>query len=81
MTYPILYPGHVIREMRKQKGYTVYRLSDLSGVTQRTIACFEKGKISQKLLFCVPCDMKNYNGRVQYRMGHKIAISENDFAL
>ena len=46
MTYPILYPGHVIREMRKQKGYTVYRLSDLSGVTQRTIACFEKGKIS-----------------------------------
>ena len=26
-------------------------------------------------------DMKNYNGRVQYRMGHKIAISENDFAL
>lgn len=26
-------------------------------------------------------DMKDYAGRMQYRKGHKIAVTENDFAL
>lgn len=46
MTYPTLYPGEIIRQMRRKKGMTVYRLSKLSSVTQRTISAFEKGKIS-----------------------------------
>ena len=46
MTYPTLYPGEIIRQMRRERGLTVYRLAKLAEVTQRTISAFEKGKIS-----------------------------------
>lgn len=46
MTQPKLYTGEQIRQMRREKGLTVYRLAKLAEVTQRTISAFEKGKIS-----------------------------------